>query len=294
MNRLEAIQFLESFFSRLNEAAAGRRPADLKAFQELLISLKHDISLSIPLLRELAALGLSRESARAKGEGILRGRMNRRYLRLCRVQEELTRLDFKKADPSGKNSGLARNFAQNFALEDYVFSQIDFSRYREIEARYFETLFLEGLADFDVSFYNKAFGRSMDEIQSLIKESYKKTEGFYKIQKDNPLILSVMRSLETSLEDLPLLGREEIQKELENLIAYVEGEKSRGRIRTQPDKFYALLVSSLDAVQITHEDGMTTKLFMSKEGDLSGTFRPGDKPWTRVLIGIREQVTGNR
>jgi len=85
-----------------------------------------------------------------------------------------------------------------------------------------------------------------------------------------------MRTLETSLDTLPLLGLEEIMRELDRIPAKYGGRENQ-------EKLYSLLITSLDGVLITHDDGMTTKLFITDSGELSGTFRPADKPWTLEL-----------
>ena len=275
MNRLEVIRFLESFFAELK--IDGR--TDIAPFLKFILSLKQNLPLSISLLREIAFLAAkadpenadsSRNQSTVEAESILKRRIDRRYARLCRIQEELGRLDLKNASPGT-------------SPEDFIFSQIDFTRYREIDEKEFEGLFAEGLKDFSDSFFLKNFGRKRAEVQSVIKESYKKTTGTYRIQREDPLILSIMRTLETSLETLPLFTFEEIQMELKNLLAFL----GKGYGIPDMELLYPLLVSSLDSVQISHEDGMTTNLFISAEGSLSGTFRPGNKPWTVVLIPVK-------
>ena len=238
----------------------------LKPFLDAVTSLKNESSAAIPLLRELAVLSSGVDSAGSESEaapGPLKKRIHRRYLRLCRIQEELSRLDFKKA-------------GAGVSPEDYVFSQIDFSRYREMDRTYFETLFLEGHEDFSEAFFRKNFNHSREEIQTLIETGCTKTEALYKIQKESPLILSVMRTLETSLETLPLFSAAEIDSELKKLPDF-SGKPAA-------EALFPLLVTSLDGACIHHEDGMTTKLFINDDGDLAGTFRPSDKPWTLVLI----------
>jgi hypothetical protein len=183
--------------------------------------------------------------------GLFRRRLDRRYARLCFIQEELGTLDFKKAE--GKSS-----------FEDFVFSQTDFSRYREIPNAGFVFFTAEGLGDFEDSFFPKYFGIPRAGTLALIEGSYRKEGAVYRLVRENPLILSVMRTLQTSLELGPLIRPEEVP------------EVPRGLFRD--------LVYKLDNRIITHEDGATTKLFISPSGDLSGTFRPGNKPWTLVLI----------
>jgi hypothetical protein len=183
--------------------------------------------------------------------GLFRRRLDRRYARLCFIQAELGGLDFKKAK-------------KGVSVEDFVLNQTDFSRYREISAAGFVFFTGEGLGDFEEPFFLKYFGMPRSETLSLIERSYRKEGSLRRLVEENPLILSVMRTLQTSLELGPLIRRQEVPG------------ISRGAFRS--------LVYKLDNTVITHEDGMTTKLFISPQGDLCGTFRPGNKPWTLVLI----------
>ena len=287
MNRPEVIGLLKSFFAAIESNETASQKTELAAFFDLLLSLKRSLPLSIPVLTDLAVMGTG-----AKRETvILKNRIERRYLRLCRVQEELGRLDFKKA--------LAHNSGHGTSPEDYVFSQIEFSKYRQIEEKEFEGFFLVGLEDFDENFFSNNFGRSRTELRSLIRESYKKDEAAYKILREHPLLLSVMRTLETSVEDSPLFSSNEIRAELENLFSFLEKEKSPrnrefppGFAESRSKQLYPLLVSCLDNTLVTHDDGMETRLFISPKGDLMGTFRPGNKPWSRVLIPADSGLQG--
>ena len=220
----------------------------------------------LPRLRDLADWVGGKDS----GSGPLKRRIERFYMRFCRLQEELSRLDLKKA-----RLGATLGVNGYKTLEDYAFSSIDFSRYRKIAETEFGKFFPEGLTDFDESFFKRNFFLGRKEIQSVIEESYQKAEGEYRLLRENSLILSVMRTLETSLEAAPLFTPEEIAAELQSL---------PGPVREKlPKPFYPVLVSALDNALVTHNDGITTKLFIAG-GGLSGTFRPGDKPWTQVLI----------
>ena len=231
------------------------------------ISESNPLYASIPILRELTGMALNEERA---ATGPVTKRIYRQYYRLCRLQEELGQLDLKKAKPS---------VSLGFNVEDYIFSNINFSRYKEINETYFVKLFAEGLEDFPDAFFWINFKQRRDDIKDLIERNYQKTEGIYKVKKESPLLLSVMRTLETSLEtELPFsLG--EIMEELGRIPAKYGGMENKKKI-------FWLLVSSLDGVIITHDDGMTTKLFITESGDLAGTFRPADKPWTLILIPL--------
>ena len=279
--RFEVKSFLQSFFDELIDSKTAAN-VNVQPFLNLVFSLKKDSALSTPLLRELAVIVKDREIDLQKKDsaaGILIHRVDRYYYRLCRMQEELGRLDFKKAAPGA-------------SPEDYVFSQINFSRYREVHEKDFEGFFLEGISDFDEAFFKENFSLAAEDVKLLIQRSYKKTDGQYNILRENSLILSVMRSLETSLESRPLLGAAEIDLELKNLLDFVNGanrslekeQRSPGAGFLYSERLYSLLVLSLDNINITHDDGAKTTLFISDEGKLCGTFRPGNKPWTRVLI----------
>lgn len=238
-----------------------KREADLKQFFNLVASLKKDIP--VPLLRELCALGKGKDID--KGAGPIGKKLERIYLRMCRVQEELGLLDLKKAAPG-------------VSAEDFIFSTIDFSRYREIESCYFETLFSCGPEDFDEVFFKKNFALGREEIKAIVKGSYIKTEGLYKIQKENPVVLSLMRTLEMSLENSPLFTICEVKRELADIPGF----------RLSAENLYPVLVTGLDGITFTHRDGMKTNLFVAEQGKLSGTFMPAGKPWTRVLINLSQ------
>ena len=268
MNRFEVIQFLKSFFTEI-KTPGGDSSVSIKImepFNKLVLSLKMNLPMPIALLRELAALGTGTDLSETN-TSLLYGRINRCYLRLRRTQEELGRIDLGKAGPG-------------VSPEDYIFSRIDFSRYLAMSGKDFNALFPAGLTDFNEEFYKKNFSYTRNELQALIEGSYKKTDEVYRIGKDNLLILSVMRTLDTSLESAALISAGEVEQELKNLFNFL------GRDMRIPDLelFYAHLISCFDGKSILHEDGMTTDLFISPQGDLSGTFRPDNKPWTQILI----------
>jgi len=240
----------------------------LKPFIDYVSSIDESNPLyaSIPILRELTDMAVNAEKAEA---GLVKKRINRQYYRLCRLQEELGRLDLKKAKPS---------VSLGFNVEDYIFSNIDFSRYKEINKTYFEELFTEGVDDFPDAFFWINFMRRSVDIKDLIEKSYKKTDGVYRAI-ESPLLLSVMRTLETSLETVPPFSLSEVMEELDRIRAKYGGKENKKKI-------FMLLVSSLDGLVVTHDDGMKTKLFITDSGDLAGTFRPADKPWTLILIQL--------
>ena len=140
----------------------------------------------------------------------------------------------------------------------------------------FDTLFPEGLSDYSEEMLTRNFSMKKQEIQNLIESSYKKEDGKYLMERENPVILSIMRALDISLEDMPLFTPEEILAEL--------NRNPASNAKPAIDTIFPLLVASLDSVFISHDDGMVTNLHLTEKGDLKGIFHPAGKPWTRILI----------
>lgn len=195
---------------------------------------------------------------------LVRRRIESRYRRIGFVHSELAKLAGKQ-----KAGGKA---ASGGSFEDFVFSTIDFSVYQKISAEEFTLLFDEGLSDFDEEFYRKAFGIDRENVREAIFRSYIRVGPFYVCRKSSPLILSIMRSVHTSLEFAPLFTAADLG----------EGAEAEERYRS--------LIAALDGVVIRHEDGTETALFVpagaeSAEGAaLCGTFYPQGKAHTVILI----------
>jgi hypothetical protein len=217
-----------------------------------------DAGPAIPLLRDLVS---------PPGDGLIRQRLERRYMRLCRVQGDLGRLDFSKAKAGS-------------SFDDFIFSQTDFLKYQKIDEEKF-SFYSEGPEDYDDAFFIKNFKFNRKTAKEIITKCYKKENNTFTLNKANPVILSIMRTLETSLETLPLFTETEILNELKILYEFLEaGSFPSGNAAG----FFRFLVQRLDKCSIIHKDGMETKLSVSIQGALKGTFRPGGKPWTLVLV----------
>jgi len=205
---------------------------------------------------------------------LVRRRIESRYRRLLFVHEELARLNaLARMEPAAKQPVKTEQpelAARSF--EDFVFSRINFSVYKKIDIEEFRLLFIDGLFDYDNSFYQKAFEMDRDEVHKTIGFAYIKAGPFYLCKKMTPLLMSIMRSLHTSLDFAPLLGASEI-----------------------PDKDdLEAAVKILDGFTIRHDDGMETKLFIPKADErnqnmqekplLCGTFYPLGKACTITLM----------
>ncbi|MDR0586337.1 MAG: hypothetical protein LBG26_03765 [Treponema sp.] len=198
---------------------------------------------------------------------LIRRRIESRYRRIRFVHQELAKINAKT--PPGTVYG--------GSFEDLVFSTIDFSVYCKIDAEEFSLLFDEGLADFDETFYQKAFKTNRENIRETIFRFYLKAGPFYVCRKTNPLILSIMRSLHTSLEFAPLFAMDDFAGD------------STGRAEQ-----YRAIIAALDGVVIRHDDGMETRLFTrgpkanakteEKTAPLWGTFYPLGKAHTIPLL----------
>ncbi|MDR2313404.1 MAG: hypothetical protein LBE02_02610 [Spirochaetaceae bacterium] len=211
----------------------------------------------------------------------VRRRVESRYRRISFVHGELARLNAAAAGNAGgpwkaepERAGSVRKPGgpefPHANFEDFVFSRIDFSIYNKIDAEEYDLVFNRGLEDFDESFFQKAFKMNREAARRTISEAYIKAGPFFVRRNAGLLLLSIMRTVHTSLEFAPLLTKEDVAGE--------------DRLRA--------LIKTLDGVVIRHGDGMETRLFVPKAGDagakgaplLCGTFRPLNKPWTITLI----------
>ena len=271
---------------------------ELKPFINHLLSIRNEVLPSVGLLYDLAALCasgeglvkpdnlkqtgipqnvLSANNSRQKNSLVMK--IDRLYRRLTFVQDELSRLDLAKATPNAE-----QNAERRASFEDIVFSSIDFSRYETIAGDTFNDFFLEGLNDFDEAFYTRNFCMPAKEICSLIERGYSGEGEAYKIKPVNPhetfLLLSVMRNLETSLENTPLFTGGEVETQIRCLLNKFPAKA----MLQKPEELYSLLIANLDNVSITHSDDRITRLTINQQGELAGVFKPGGKNWTRVLV----------
>jgi hypothetical protein len=231
------------------------------------------------LLPGIAALLDGAEQAiPAERAGRLGERLHRRYLRVRMVQDELGKLNFKKAKPGD-------------ALDDFVFKQTDFSMYKKIRDEDF-SLFTAGLEDFDDSFYVNSFRMDREKTASVINGAYKRIGAFYYIKQEqnlyNPLLMAMIRTLHTSLAFAPLVTREELRAEFISVVNYLTENKVVEEKAFLPatqnfTSVYAEFLSLLDGKSVMHNDGMVTTLAVEQSPVLKGTFHPREKAYSMVL-----------
>ena len=200
---------------------------------------------------------------------LVRRRLESRYRRILFVHKELAKIDRAAKQAVSEN---ARNrTVPGGSFEDFVFNRIDFSVYKKIDADEFRLLFDEGLADYSDAFYQKNFAMDRGAVHRIITGAYIKAGPFYLCKSAGPLLLSIMRTLHTSLDFAPLL------------LAGEAGDPAQLRKAAE----------LLDGQVIRHQDGMETKLFIpdakaavQSEGDslLCGTFHPLGKACTMGLL----------
>jgi hypothetical protein len=264
---------------------AGPDLPGTRRFLSGLADLPPDIREELPVLGDIAALCAASPAAGAESDAavlqgpVFRG-LNRRYLRIRFVQSELERLDFKKAGPG-------------VMFNDFVFDQIDFSVYKKISAEDYSLYSREGLEDFDAPFFTRIFRLSRESVQALICGAYIRTGGFYRIKQEkllsNPLLMSVLRTLQTSLEFAPLFTQDAVRKECRALLCFLQraGEKGKGFYQEDgPERFFTFLLRALHGASAVHPDGMKTDLSAFQEEKalvLRGTFHPQGKAYTMTL-----------
>jgi hypothetical protein len=252
--------------SPINLFFLGLKNQDLDALGALLDALGTSVEPPLPVMRGIAGLRKKPPASPVESPyepgNILAERLLRRYLRIRAVQDTLTALDFKKAGPRA-------------GLDDFVFSQIDFSVYKKIPEDDFAPFSRPGLDDFEDSFF-KPFSLDREAAASMIGWAYQKTGGFFEIREDrllgHPLLMSLMRSLQTSTAFVPLLSREELFTECVHL--------ARGF-----GPVFTLFLRALDGAMVEHPDGASTDLSVRTDKGLTlrGTFHPRGKAYTITL-----------
>jgi hypothetical protein len=295
---MEARLPIQSLFAVLKN-----REIDLpwtRQFLAGLAALPPDIRGELPLLTDMAVLctGTSPSAAATPSQeaaavqdpiqrasaswGPVRRGLNRRYLRIRFVQGELERLDFKKAKPGAD-------------FNDFVFNQIDFSAYKKISEEDFTLFFGEGLEDFTVPFFEQAFHLSREKTASLICKSYTRIGRFYYIKQENllsnPLLMAMLRTLQTSLTFTPLFMADAVLKECNTLLRFFKRRKEAGAdaffyLSRESGRFFTCLLRSLHGAVLVHDDDMRTDISAVQEGNalsLRGAFHPQNKVYTIVL-----------
>jgi hypothetical protein len=267
MNCLNCEQALRAFFASPREG----NPGSVRHFLEAIAAYSGEAA--VPVLKGIAGLG----GAASPGAENLRERLESRYARIRFVHEELGRLDFGKARPG-------RDF------DEFVFEQIDFSIYDSIEEDEFRLIWDTGLADFSDAFYEKNFRMNREAAKRLIHRAYTKNNGRYSCggkekQLSDLMVLSVMRTLHTSLEFAPLFDREGLLNECTGLVRSLEKDKGGTRFYLSFGDLYRELLQSLHNLTLKQGDG--TDVLLSAAGDawpvLYGTFHPHNKAHTIPL-----------
>ncbi|MDR1428864.1 MAG: hypothetical protein LBI85_01120 [Spirochaetaceae bacterium] len=241
-----------------------------------------EASASLPL--ELPLLGGMREfRASLGGPGLVnaapvRAKLERRYLRLCFVQESLERIDFKKLK-SGEG------------FEEFMLGQADFSRYALLDEKTFKGLFIDGLEDYPDAFFPQAFRMNREALRTLLLAGYARGEGKAALIKNNLFILSVMRTLHSSLDFAPLWDEKDVLNEMNTVLVFFSGRGITGRepasvLRERGDEIFLCLLSLFHHVEYRQEDGAKTHLFLAPFRGrvcLAASFRPLGKAHSLAL-----------
>ncbi|MDR0387190.1 MAG: hypothetical protein LBH57_04060 [Treponema sp.] len=276
-------------------AAFGEQDMNLSRTRRFLAGiavLPPIIQEDLPVLTDIAALcagtrpGAEPEAAALWGP-VRRG-LNRRYLRIRFVQGELERLDFKKAKPG-------------VMFSDFVFDQIDFSAYKKIPAEEYSLYAQEGPEDFEPSFFMRNFRLSRDKTRALINGAYTRIGGFYYIRQEkmlsNPLLMSILRTLQTSLEFNPLFTQEAVRDEYRAVLRSLRRHgEPEGDIafpqEEEVNRLFTSLLRALHGAAMIHGEGVKTELTAVQEENallLKGAFHPHGKAYTVTLVKSRAE-----
>jgi hypothetical protein len=275
---------ISSFFTGLKNKSYDNNA--VKQFLKDLADIPAAV-LALPILRDMAELSDGKKVPAYPGGGIIGTRLESRYRRICFVSQELGKLDFKKAQPGMR-------------FNDFVFEQTDFGIYKKIAPEDFHLFYETGLDDFDDGFYKKNFGINRAAVRTIINRIYRQIDSSYCCREEkilrNPLLISIMRTLHTSLEFAPLIEHDELLRECTGLIRFLLDQSD-----LEKDMFFHLargfnelfcrILCCLHNATVTQSDGMDTTLFTAPADDtpgaaltLWGTFRPYNKAHTIALV----------
>lgn len=262
-------------------------PDAVRRFLRDLGRLPPDMMRRLPVLTDMALLVPGGNHAApipksgAPSAGLLLGRLERRYRRICFVQRELERLDFSQTRPG-------------IAFDDLVLEQADFSMYRSLSAEEFSLFSGPGLEDYEDGFFQSTFELRRKAVAGIIGGAYDRearAEGpRFQLRDErflrNPLFLSIMRSLHSSLDFVPLFSREEIDGEWRALHRALDACAVNAAGFSQ---FLSILIPALDGGGMVHRDGMRTEFSVQGES-LQGVFHPENKAYTMILLRSSEWI----
>ena len=215
-----------------------------------------------------------------RDKGLFHNKILSRYERIKYIQEIFEKLDFKAAKPG-------------MQFEDLFFQQAGDEFYERIAKRYFEIVFIDGLDDFEDSFYNLVFKCSKDVIAKIISQSYKKKDDHYLLRsKDLPNIKKIMSILHTSIQFRPILTEKEFIGELVQAILRVLPQldlemECFDNLLLQAEDIFACVLCLLHDFNFVHRADIIGRSFLSISKDklaLCCNFAPMGKIHTFILL----------
>lgn len=143
-----------------------------------------------------------------RNEGLFCDKILSRYYRYKYTQELFSKLEESK-------------IRLDTTFNDLLEEAIDYSIYDSIDKKYFQTVFITGLNDFDDEFYKNMLGSTKNKVQELINRSYKKVNGRYELRyKSNKDIKHVLNILHTSIQFNSVLDENVLMDQLITTVQY--------------------------------------------------------------------------
>jgi hypothetical protein len=177
---------------------------------------------------------------------------------------------------------------------DYVFRTIPLNHYKIFEKKYFETVMVEGMNDFDESFFDKIFGRSKTEISRLVTANYKKKDGKFLLRTTyDQDIIRIVFILETSVQFRPLISRSDILGDLKNALLRIASElglekSDVERIFAYGDELFLAILGLLHDMSFVWNGTIIGRSFLAVQKSKIGLtcdFYPNGKLFSFPLVG---------
>jgi hypothetical protein len=257
-----------------------------KSISQFLAQLEsHDVTLNVlkPFLTALPVLPLDLPLLQGIGKylsgdtnNIVTKNIDRRYRRIAFVQQSLEKINFSKAKPDSK-------------FEDFIFAQSDFSIYEKIDAETFQCFYIDGLDDLSDDFFTRILSRNKSEIQNIISARFKLVDGFY-VSDGNPFLISILRSIHTSLDFAPFPNQNQCYSELEKLLEFLQKnvnlpDRFFQYLAQEEDDLFCALLGLFDKTEIMHRDGMKSRFVFGEENGNAALFivyHPHGKAYTKL------------
>lgn len=251
----------------------------------LLIDIR-DFSSDLENLREICHFVAHPE----RDQGSIHHKILSRFLRLRYMDQTMERA---MAETDIHAPGPKEDFG------DYVFRTIPLEHYRAFEKKYFKTVLVGGMDDFDDSFFERVIGKGRVEVAQLVASNYKKVDGKFLLRSThNKDIIKVIFILETSVQFRPLILGNEILDQLRVALRRITSDLGLEQLEVEQvfsrkDELFLAILGLLHDISFVWNGTTIGRSFLSVQESkigLSCDFYPNGKSFSFPLVGTASLI----